>query len=284
MRPLSDLTGQRFGRLVAVERDVSPGKRHHWLCQCDCGTLRSIYQYSLTKGSSRSCGCLRPSLVSAARMAHDLTGKRFGRLLVSREGPRVGKWKERTWDCACDCGVQRRVRQGDLMAGHSRSCGCLIPDIQPRLKHGQNRGRGKRTSEYGIWRGMLTRCNNPNSSNYHLYGARGIKVCHPWHEFEAFLRDMGPRPTARHSIERQDNNGDYCPENCVWADHTTQCNNKRSNRLIALGNETHTLTEWSRLTGIPCHTIRARLCCPHWTVEDALTRPVRPHRTNPRRA
>ena len=99
------------------------------------------------------------------------------------------------------------------------------------FKHGRSK-----TTEYHIWRTMLARCYNPKSKKYPSYGERGIKVCPEWREsFENFLADMGLRPVG-HSIERKNNDGDYEPNNCVWATAKIQANNRRLRTVCKRGH------------------------------------------------
>jgi len=98
---------------------------------------------------------------------------------------------------------------------------------------------------------MKQRCNNPRDAGFHNYGGRGIRVCARWqNSFEAFCRDMGERPTAKHSIDRIDNDGSYEPENCRWATQRTQVNNSRMVRKIKAAGEELSLAQWARRLGI----------------------------------
>lgn len=122
---------------------------------------------------------------------------------------------------------------------------------------------------------MKTRCNNPRFKDFKNYGGRGIGVCERWDEFANFLEDMGPTFAEGLTLDRIDCNGDYAPENCRWADHTTQANNTRSNVFITLWGESHTLTEWCRLVGLPIKVVQNRYYNYGWDVERCLTTPVR---------
>ena len=95
-----------------------------------------------------------------------------------------------------------------------------------KIKHGQSK-RGQRTSEYQIWRGMKTRCQNSKSYAYKYYGGRGIQVCKRWQDFRNFFTDMGKRPGPEYSIDRIDNDGNYEPGNCRWATPHEQRVNSR---------------------------------------------------------
>ena len=148
-------------------------------------------------------------------MLEDLTGQTFGRL-TALSAERKGK---RTyWLCKCSCGNEKSVRREKLKNGTTISCGCARKE--------RNHQHTK-TKLYGRWNSMVMRCHNPNSVGYYKYGAKGIKVCDRWRTFINFYEDMGDPPEGM-TLERLDSNGDYCPENVVWADYVTQNNNRPS--------------------------------------------------------
>jgi len=146
--------------------------------------------------------------------------------------------------------------------------------LQNMLNHGFSK-----TSEYHIYRAMLTRCYNfshPSSKNH---GRRGILVCDKWKSsFERFLEDMGPRPSKNHCLERIDNNGNYEPRNCRWATYRDQLNNKRSNVKLRARGKVLTVSQWGYKLGIGRGIIFKRLDR-GWSPEEAIFTPSkRPER------
>ena len=118
-----------------------------------------------------------------------------------------------------------------------------------RVVHGGYLG-GKENPEHYVWRTMIARCTNPNQRAFAHYGARGIKVCKRWMKYQNFLIDMGPRPSAQHSLERINVDGDYKPSNCRWATRSEQQKNKTSTKWYTNGEFTGTLVECADRLGI----------------------------------
>ena len=178
----------------------------------------------------------------------DLTGERFGRLVVtSLSEPIVSPSRKSTaWNCLCDCGSTIKTTTSNLRAGNTKSCGCLKLESAPHNKsHGMSREK-----LYFRWVGMRQRCENRNHKGYALYGGRGIKVCERWKVFENFLTDMGEPPSDEYSIDRIDSDGDYEPSNCRWATSAEQSRNTRRNVLITADGKTMTITDWEKEKGV----------------------------------
>lgn len=163
----------------------------------------------------------------------NLTNKQFGRWTVLRQGPTSSSGRL-LWECRCECGTEKLVEGSTLRYGNSQSCGCLRRELGIELgkasrKHGEGMN-GKETPEYRAWTNMLSRCRNPGHQMWRNYGGRGISVCDRWLDYANFLADMGRRPGREFSLDRIDNEGNYCPENCRWATWEQQNNNRRPSR------------------------------------------------------
>lgn len=217
MPRFQDLTGHKFDRLTVLSRDPSQITTY-WLCQCDCGGLKTVRAGNLKSGEVRSCGCLQRN----AAAAEDMTGQVFGRLTVL--GRQASKNNTARWLCRCECGAEKVVIGANLRNGNSQSCGCLRVD-KARLnkKHGM-----AGTLEYKRWENIKQRCLNPNNPAWKNYGGRGIAMCPEWaSSFEQFLADTGMRPGPGFSLDRIDNNGHYEPGNVRWTTHSQQMLNRR---------------------------------------------------------
>lgn len=199
-------------------------------------------------------------------------GDRFGRLTVIA-GPTIEGRQRRYFHCRCDCGIQKSINRDNLVGGRTKSCGCIRSETsaahcKSMTKHGESRG----CSEYYSWRGMRRRCLNRTDKAFKYYGGRGIKICERWaSSYEAFIQDMGRKPSPRHSIERKNNDGNYEPGNCVWALPIDQNNNRRGNHLLTVDGETLTVTQWARRVNLSDNIIFNRLRAGYSDIEAVKT-------------
>ena|SRR6266567_934956 len=151
-------------------------------------------------------------------------GDRFGRLTAVSFSHRNASGQA-CWLCKCTCGETCVTRQSRLIGGVTRSCGCYRLELH--TKHGFAR-RGKVVPEHKAWREAIARTTNRNNKGWPYYGGRGIRVCPRWlASFAAFFKDVGPRPSPAHSLDRIDNDGGYEPGNVRWATKKQQANNRR---------------------------------------------------------
>lgn len=126
------------------------------------------------------------------------------------------------------------------------------------------------SDEYNIWRYMKRRCNNPNIKSYNHYGGRGLQVSKRWDDFSNFYKDMGPRPSKKHSIERRNNNKGYSKFNCYWATHHEQSRNRRNNRYFFFENKKIIMSDLCKKIGLPFTTLKSRIDDLGWTFEKAI--------------
>lgn len=206
-----------------------------------------------------------------AANVQDLTGQVFDRWTVISSAER--KYGRSAWWCRCECGTERIVVESSLQRGISGSCGCRTREATAK-RNRQNATHGLTgTPVYHAWRSMIKRCYRPNTKCYANYGGRGIKVCDRWMEFQNFADDMGPKPTPLHSLDREDNGGDYESGNCRWATPKMQMRNTRATRRVEWHDKMYVLPELAELYGLSRRRLGERLRA-GWDMKRALTEPV----------
>lgn len=206
----------------------------------------------------------------------DITGMKFNMWTVIELS---GKNKSGgyMWKCRCDCGNERVVEGRSVREGTSRSCGCTRGrDNNWNVKHG-----GRKDHLYAVWSSMKGRCLNPKDKFYQRYGGRGITICSEWMDYASFREwafSSGYNPDSecrKCTLDRIDNDGKYCPENCRWVTQKVQDNNRSSNHIVTNSSGiSKTLSEWAEITGIRKDTLRRRICVMNWDIDRALTEPV----------
>lgn len=181
----------------------------------------------------------------------NLENQTFGRLTAIK---RVGsRGKHALWECVCSCGNVKNISAKHLKTKATSSCGCLKSElsISNNIIHGFTKSKQKQISEYNAWKSIKERCLKPYNPYYYRYGGRGIKICDRWlTSFDNFIKDMGFKPTPKHTIDRINNNGDYSPSNCRWATYREQNSNRSNNVWVDFRGKNMILADWSRLIGI----------------------------------
>lgn len=180
----------------------------------------------------------------------DMTGERFGKLTVLERSPDVGNGKKPCvkWVCKCDCGNIVVASGSGLRSGHHKTCG------RCRKTHPEDHRL------YECWFNMKRRCKEPTNKRWSCYGGKGIKICSEWNDFEVFKKwaiENGYQDDL--TIDRIDNNGDYCPSNCRWTDRYTQQNNTSRNRYVQVYGETMTMAQAARKLGVTYSAIQHRV-------------------------
>lgn len=216
-----------------------------------------------------------PAFQPPKRWIVNLFGLRFGRLLVVGL---AGTIKYVTyWYCLCKCGGLCYVAMNKLRRGETISCGCFATETKSRVhrKHGMHNSR-----TYKSWACMLERTRNPNNIAYHNYGGRGITVCDEWLKFENFFADMGVCPQG-YTIERINNDGNYCPENCKWDTYSNQAKNKRTSKTFEYQGRKQSSAAWAREFGMSRSCLKLRLES-GMSIHNALTWPLHKGIKNPK--
>lgn len=238
-----------FGKLTVVDLAEKTRAGQQYKCLCECGNESIVYASKLKHGHTKSCGCEkygnRPSVIQAGDKINRLTA-------VSQSGSKRGS---RLWVFSCECGTLCTATASAVKFGQIKSCGCLRKEKQraPRL------GKHKmiRSPEYRTWSSMLRRCRYKAENPRH--GGRGIEVCDRWNEFQSFYEDMGPKPSAHHTLDRIDNDGDYEPGNCRWATRKEQANNRNNSIYVTIDGNDIPLSDAAKLLNISYGTMYWRL-------------------------
>lgn len=199
----------------------------------------------------------------------DLTGMRFGKLLVLKENGR--KNSRVMWLCKCDCGTVKSIPSGNLTNGNSKSCGCgqrHYGTDNNSFKHG-----GAKTNLYNVWKTMRQRCMNPNCHDYNWYGGKGVDICPEWNDYNNF-REWAISSGYKNglTLDRIDGLKNYEPDNCRWITIQEQQQNKRNVRRFEYKGETHTLTELANIYNVPKPLLRNRIDL-GWDIAEAIETP-----------
>lgn len=201
----------------------------------------------------------------------DLTGRVFTRLTVLSSNGK-DKHGHNLWLSQCLCGNQKITNTSDLLSGNTSSCGCLRKEVS--IENGKNNkvhGMAK-TPGYKSWLHMVDRCTNENHPYYEYYGGRGIKVCDEWlNSPESFLKDVGPKPSKNHSIDRYpDNNGNYEPGNCRWATTAEQNRNTRKNVIVEYNSKKFVLKDLADELNLDYDSLRYFVMQKKISINDAI--------------
>lgn len=253
-----NIIGNKYNRLTAIKRIYDGRNGVRYLFKCDCGKEKVILKNAVVSGKTKSCGCLSDEKIRE-RCFKDLSGKKFGRLTALdyfRKGNRI------YWNCICECGNISKVQSSKLLSGAIISCGCYKEEHSKDIGEVNKTHSKSNTRLYKIYQQMIARCYKEYSSKYSTYGARGINVCDEWLGENGFVNfynwamDNGYRDNL--TIDRKDNNGNYCPQNCRWATAKEQANNTRSTVFLTYRGETKSASEWAEITGIRQGTLTRR--------------------------
>lgn len=206
-----------------------------------------------------------------------MIGRRFSQWMVIGEAPR--QFASRRWRCRCACGTEADVVEYRLVHGQSTRCvGC-----RNRKNGVLNTSRTEVSRDdptWRVWRGMWRRCVEKTREDYTRYGALGVRVAERWADYKAFLADIGPRPSLRHTLDRFPvHDGNYEPGNCRWATWREQEQNRGNNIELTLDGETLCVSEWARRRGLTHSALRSRLAN-GWSLRKALSEPLRKKRRN----
>ena len=202
---------------------------------------------------------------------NDLTGKKYGRLFVAEHiGLVGGKHKKHAYRCICDCGNEKTIIGESLVSGNTSSCGCVRKEKtkEKNLVHGCSGN-----SMYNVWKSMKGRCFNHKNKGYDNYGGRGISVCEEWNDYSNFHEDMASTYESGLTLDRIDNNGDYCKDNCRWVPLRTQMRNQRRTIRVEWDGNSVSLRDLCEQKNLNFHMVKNRIFRLGWDVKRAIETP-----------
>lgn len=203
----------------------------------------------------------------AGKLRNDLTGQVFGSLTVLCRSDDRGNGKKPVvkWECQCSCGKSIAIKSYSLISGHTKSCGCQ------KVKHGYS----NKERLYQTWKNMRRRCCDPKNKRWEQYGGKGITVCPEWNDYSKFRKwAMESGYTDDLTIDRIDVDGNYCPENCRWADAKTQANNVSRNRIVDVKGQKMTMAELADSLGMSYSAVQHRIER-GWDINKIISTPQR---------
>jgi hypothetical protein len=202
----------------------------------------------------------------------DIRGRRYGLLLVIGFGD-VKKPRRRTlWWFECDCGSRILLPRGDVVTGHTASCGCLQREVarqKMRKRHEKLRHNMSGTKLYNVYQCMMARCYRSTNNRWESYGGRGIMVCDEWKNDKRTFFEWSKANGYEEGLQldRINNDGHYSPDNCRWVTSFVNMNNTRRNRYIEYLDQGLTITQWARKLGMSDAKFRHRLITRKWTMD-----------------
>ena len=232
-----EMIGKTYHKLTVlkVSDETLKGGQTLLECICECGNTKLGMPSQLRNSKLKSCGRLyQERLVDWTA----LIGERFNNLILLRLAEKVNGMQQGVF--LCECGNEHTCNITSVRRGTTKSCGCGNSGGRPLEKHG-----AEGSPAYVSWVAMKQRCNNVNNDHYHNYGGRGITYDSNWESFIRFFEDMGERPPGT-SLNRRDNDGNYCKENCMWSTTSEQMRNTSRNVFITLGGVTKCKIDWER--------------------------------------
>lgn len=270
--------GERYGKLVIIAPSERYQGRIYWVCRCDCGNTKIIYNRYICGGRIKSCGCLAEREFPRKHPKFE-SGQKIGRLtLKTRQMKTQHKKRIAFWICICECGNETCSRENGLQDGTTKSCGCLGKEnsLKQKTTHGLSKHRLTH-----IHQGMMKRCLDPTDYAFRHYGARGIKICEEWlaPAPEGFLNffNWALRNGYREglSIDRIDVNGNYEPGNCQWASASQQARNRRDTvKVLYKGKEIALADLYDKLPhDVTYDTVKTRIRHLGWDPVKAVTEP-----------